>query len=683
MKNKMLVFIAGVIMILMSVRTSLSQNVTISDMEGYTAQPSAMLDVNSPLKGFLVPRLAKSQRDMIPDPVQGLLVFNLTDNCFSYYTGIEKGWVNLTMTEVNGGAVPYNQSIFCVRNSLGDTVFAVYPEGVRITVGNGIAKGSGNKGGFAVGGFSGGKTTYNEFLKVFQDSVRIYVNENVKGSGNKGGFAVGGFSGGKAINEFMHITPKNYFIGHEAGVSTLTGEYNSFIGYKSGRSNNTGNRNLFMGYYAGYSNLSGNNNIFIGDSTGYSNNNGRDNVCIGNFAGLMNYNGAENIFMGVSAGRSNYGGICNVFIGNDAGYKHTSGNYNTFIGAAAGYELNSSYNTFMGTNSARFINSGSSNVFIGVNSGYRLGKGSQNTFIGSDCGRGGDDGYVPNPADPESAYGNTFLGFYAGGSIYNGDYNLLLGNYAGLALNSGSRNVALGYSAGQNISSGTNNVFIGYQAGNGFNTGTGNICIGYQAGLSGGGSNQLYIDNSNNPNPLIYGDFNSDILRFNGSVGIGKTPGTALDVNGTVTATAFSGPLSGNVTGNVSGNVTGNVTGNLTGNVNNVSIGRIFMTSSGTIISTRNGNAVLSWNGTTDISITNTSGDYIDYWCISQKGASTNGSSGAINNPNPTTTTIITGVNTNDYGFEIHFGQADGEDGWCSVWLQYANGYLVGHYIKY
>ena len=42
---------------------------------------------------------------------------------------------------------------------------------------------------------------------------------------------------------------------------------------------------------------------------------------------------------------------------------------------------------------------------------------------------------------------------------------------------------------------------------------------------------------------------------------------TVSGATGIVTATGFSGPLTGGVTGDVTGNLTGNVTGNLTGNV--------------------------------------------------------------------------------------------------------------------
>ncbi|MBU0763834.1 MAG: hypothetical protein KJ607_03250, partial [Bacteroidetes bacterium] len=104
-----------------------------------------------------------------------------------------------------------NEAIFSVVSPAGDTLFAVYPQGTRVYVEDEQAKATGNRAGFAVGGFSLSKgTTTNEYLRVTPDSVRIFVTDDpgAKASGNRGGFAVGGFSLSKGLtNEYLRVTP--------------------------------------------------------------------------------------------------------------------------------------------------------------------------------------------------------------------------------------------------------------------------------------------------------------------------------------------------------------------------------------------------------------------------------------------------------------------------------------------
>ncbi|MFH2143458.1 MAG: tail fiber domain-containing protein, partial [Bacteroidota bacterium] len=351
-------------------------------------------------------------------------------------------------------------------------------EGVRVWVNDdGGSKASGNRGGFAVGGYSPSKAGFtNEYLRVTPDSVRVYIDDDYIGSkaaGNRGGFAVGGFSPSKGFitndylfiqddstrvyvtgdegfavdnielgNEgrYMDLTPNNYFIGHESGDSITTGLYNSYFGYQTGKSTKTAYDNVFLGYQSGFLNSSGGQNVFIGKQTGFNNTLGYSNCFLGHLAGLNNIGGYRNVFIGQEAGYNNLDGFYNIFLGYRAGMANTSGSHNDFIGYQSGV-----------TNTT-----GWTNVFVGSFTGYDNLTGFDNVFLGASSGANNIDGFQ--------------------------------------------------------------NVYIGVQAGLNNNNGDKNVFIGYQAGGSETGSNRLYINNSNSADPLIYGQFDNNRVGINDGV---------------------------------------------------------------------------------------------------------------------------------------------------------------------
>ncbi|HUS86512.1 MAG TPA: tail fiber domain-containing protein [Bacteroidales bacterium] len=102
-------------------------------------------------------------------------------------------------------------ALFEVKRNDGQTVFAVYPEGVRMYVASGSTA-KGPKGGFAIGGFDQTKAgLIEDLLWVTPDSIRMYIDDtNPAGKGPKGGFAIGGFDNTKASsnNEYLTVSGK-------------------------------------------------------------------------------------------------------------------------------------------------------------------------------------------------------------------------------------------------------------------------------------------------------------------------------------------------------------------------------------------------------------------------------------------------------------------------------------------
>jgi hypothetical protein len=80
--------------------------------------------------------------------------------------------------------------------------------------------------------------------------------------------------------------------------------------------------------------------------------------------------------------------------------------------------------------------------------------------------------------------------------------------------------VVVGYDAKE----AENVVAVGYQAGN--SSSAYSVFLGYQAGASETNNNRLYIENSNSSTPLIYGEFDNDILRVNGTLQVNDPAST-------------------------------------------------------------------------------------------------------------------------------------------------------------
>lgn len=133
--------------------------------------------------------------------------------------------------------------------------------------------------------------------------------------------------------------------------------------------------------------------------------------------------------------------------------------------------------------------------------------------------------------------GNTFYGYRAGLIAYElpdtpvgGNNNTLMGDRAGIYF-IGSDNVFIGYNS--RVKHPVDRVNI---------SGNGNVFIGANTSITTTSSvnNRLIIDNSATTNPLIWGDFAEDLLKFNGKVGVGFDFGSFPAMAGTVDVSDYN-----------------------------------------------------------------------------------------------------------------------------------------------
>ncbi|MBM3419847.1 MAG: hypothetical protein FJY11_01800 [Bacteroidetes bacterium] len=519
---------------------------------------------------------------------------------------------------ITGSDILSGEPLFEVKRKDGVAVFSVYNTGARINVPV-FEEGKASKGGFAIGGFDESKAYVQDFMLISPDSVRIFIDDINPVKASKGGFAIGGFDPSKAgYDEYMRIMPDCTRIYVKESAKASKG------GFAIGSFDESKAEPIdFMNVNPL--------NYFIGHESGKMNLTGKHNSFLGYQAGMGLTSGEYNVFLGHKSGISNNTGSYNVYIGNGSGFNSSASYYGTFMGHNSGYYNTGWFNSYFGCNAGFATISGSSNTFIGLNAGRLLEKGSFNTFIGTDAGEGGP------------------------GDLFDHGTTLAADN-----------NTALGFQAGNLITGGDNNVFIGSYSGAEIETGSGNVFIGHESGRSETGSNKLYITNSDTPSPLLYGDFST--LR----VGIATknlTEKLNVDGNIAVTGTVYATTLNAAVNGNV------------TGKVNGITMGKIFLQGTGTVAQITELGLLLAWNYETGVLFfNNTSGREYTFWCSIVKESATERHSGIIRESG--TTLALENVNFNTAGIEVHFGEVSDSNHWCSVWLQYFDKKMIGHYTK-
>ena len=287
-------------------------------------------------------------------------------------------------------------------------------------------------------------------------------------------------------------TNNNYFIGQLAGLNTTPagagpqGRNNVAFGQTALRDNTTGYFNVALGNNVLRANTTGFANVGVGQNVLLNSTTGTGNIGLGNSALYTNTTGGANIALGSDALRLNTSGGSNVGIGNQALRSNTTGNDNVGIGALA----------------IRHNTTGVSNIGIGLRALY------ENT----------------------TGIHNIALGYQTMEDNVDGRFNIAMGQRSLFNAQSSERTVGIGPFTGFNDDVSTNSVYLGYQAGYGFGgtalNRTGNVFLGYQAGYSELGSNRLYIENSLSTTPLIYGEFDNDVLRVHGELQVDDPTGT-------------------------------------------------------------------------------------------------------------------------------------------------------------
>lgn len=337
-----------------------AQSVGINN-DGSAPSTSAMLDVKSPNKGLLLPRVflqSIADNTTIPNAATSLLVFN-TNTALpggaGFYAWDGNNWVLLLSTA--------NSNFLWSINGNAGTNSAHF-----------IGTTDNARMGFRANNFPAGSidpVLLNSFYG-YKSGISNIGGSNNTALGNAALFSNQNLSGIVAI-------------GDSALYSNFSGiGRNTAIGVRSAFSTTSGSGNSFIGYESGYSNTNGSNNTGIGWKTLFANTAGNENTALGAFSLQANTLSDANTALGNLSLAAHVSGNYNTALGYKSLVTDTSGADNTAAGAFALFSNKSgARNTMLGSNAAFFVRTGSENTAVGFNAMPNNQNGSYNVAVGS------------------------------------------------------------------------------------------------------------------------------------------------------------------------------------------------------------------------------------------------------------------------------------------------------------
>ena len=512
--------------VLLAVLTSVTFSQVAINETGADPDPSAILDLSSSDKGFLVPRVSTTERNAIATTQSGLLVYDIDTESFWYYNNMLANWVEMSGGGDDGDWVVSGNNMYSsVSGNVGignpspdsplDILGNTWDNIVKISVDNFYNNALIFSSGAQWASISGSSTNRDDIV-IEHESGEIGIGTtnpaatlDVNGSirmtdGNQGtGKVLTSNANGVASWE----TPTVY-------ASDING-LNDGLAFSS---------TVYLGDEAGTF-TTGNNNTGIGHQAGRAITTGFANTSIGKSANENNEIGFRNTAIGAFAGRGTFGGPsvsdC-IFIGVSAGSQNTSDN-KLFIDVT--------------DTSTPLIGGDFSTNQVDINGTIKISGG--NPDIGkvlTSNANGVASWETPtvyaldiNGLSDGLAFSSTvYLGDEAG-TFTTGNNNTGIGHQASRAITTGFANTSIGKSANENNEIGFRNTAIGAFAGRGTFGGpsvSDCIFIGVSAGSQNTSDNKLFIDVTSTSTPLIGGDFSTNQVDINGDIKIsGGNPG--------------------------------------------------------------------------------------------------------------------------------------------------------------